>query len=331
MTESLAAVPPGTLFDHTELITLELRAPFRSLIKDRYGKSTYNAAELRYRDGEEREVVLPIEIRTRGKTRRRKDYCEFPPLRLRFAEGVSDTLFAGHRALKLVTHCQNKDSYDQYVLQEYLAYRIYNQLSERGHRVRLVRVSYIETDGRLRTTRYGILLEDWKAVAARNGFSAEDVDGAVNIDKLSVADANRVTVFQYMIGNPDWSMLWPEPDESCCHNTKPLLTPEGTVVPLPYDFDFSGIVNTPYAVAKGGSSNVRLRRFGGLCTTTSELPAILPLFRERREAIYALYRNQVEVSESRRRSTLKYLDGFYRVINDPVQVERRMLRRCKTD
>ena len=329
--EASWTAPRGKLFDATDLITLTMRAPFRTLIKDRYGKSTYHAGELSYQDADGREVVLPIEIRTRGNTRRNKKYCDFPPLRLRFAARGSDSLFAGHRVLKLVTHCKNKDSYDQYVLQEYLAYRVYNQLSELGHRVRLVRVSYVEANGRPRTTRYGVFLEDWKSVAARNGVAAAEIDGAVNIDKLSIPDANRVALFQYLIGNPDWSMLWPEPHGNCCHNTKPLLTPEGTVVPLPYDFDFSGIVDTPYAVAKGGRSNVRMRRFGGLCATSAELPAVLPLFRAQREAIYALYRDQDGVSRSRRSKALKYLDGFYRVIDDPVQVERRLLSRCQQD
>jgi hypothetical protein len=328
--QALVPVQQQPLFDDTQLLALELKAPFQVLIKDRYGKSTYNSGVLSYRAGEH-ETRIPIEIRTRGKTRRRKDFCAFPPLRLRFGADVAGTLFEGQRTLKLVTHCQDKDSYEQYVLQEYLAYRAYNQLTQRGLRVRLVRVSYVESNGRVRATRYGILLEDWRVAAARNGLGSDAVNGGVNIDKLSIADANRVAVFQYMIGNQDWSVLWPEPDEDCCHNTKPLLAPVGLVVPLPYDFDFAGIVNAPYALAKNGSGNVRMRRYGGLCSTQSELPATLAQFREVREAIYALYRDQPEVIARRRKSALSYLDGFYSVIDDPVQVERRMVRRCKVD
>ncbi|MCZ6709550.1 MAG: hypothetical protein O7B25_04225 [Gammaproteobacteria bacterium] len=319
------------LFDRSELMVFELTAPFRHLIRDRYGQSTYNAAQLSYRDLDGGEVILPIEIRTRGKTRRRKDYCEFPPLRLRFGAGTTDTQFDGEKSLKLVTHCNDRDSFDQYVLQEYLAYRVYRQLTERSHRVRLAQVTYVESEGRVLTTRYGILLEGWKSVAERNNLVAAEVDGAVNIEKLSPTDANRVAVFQYMIGNGDWSVLWPEPKENCCHNTKPLLAPDGTVVPLPYDFDFAGIVNTPYAVSPDGSSNVRLRRYRGLCATQSQLSAILPLFRNNREAIYALYRDQSGMSPRRLRSALSYLDSFYKVINDPNQVERRMIRRCRSD
>ena len=312
-------------------MVFELRAPLRQLAGDRYGPSTYHAAQLSYRDRDGHQVILPIEIRSRGKTRRRKDYCEFPPLRLRFGADTTDRLFDGEKSLKLGTHCNDKDSFDQCVLQEYLAHRVYRQLTERSHRVRLAQVTYVESEGRVRATRYGIFLEGWKSVAERNNLVAAAVDGPVNIDKLSPADANRVAVFQYMIGNGDWSVLWPEPREDCCHNTKPLLAPDGTVVPLPYDFDFAGIVNTPYAVSPNGSSNVRLRRFGGLCATQSQLREVLPLFLDNKAAIYRSYQDQPGVSPRRLRSALSYLDGFYKVINDPKQVERRMIRRCQSE
>jgi hypothetical protein len=312
-------------------MVFELTAPFKKLTGDRYGPSTYHPGQLSYRDRDGHEEILSIEIRTRGKTRRRKDYCEFPPLRLRFGADATDTPFDGEKSLKLVTHCNDKDSFDQYVLQEYLAYRVYRQLTERSHRVRLAQVTYVESQGRVRATRYGILLEGWKSVARRNDLVAAAIDGAVDIDKLSPADANRVAVFQYMIGNRDWSVLWPEPKENCCHNTKPLLAPDGTVVPLPYDFDFSGIVNTPYAVAPGGRTNVRMRRYGGLCATQAQLTEVLPLFRNNKEAIYRLYQDQPGMTPRRRRTALSYLDGFYKVINDPDQVERRMIRRCRSD
>jgi hypothetical protein len=319
------------LFDHNELITIELTAPFKLLLRDRHAKSTYHAGELRFADDHEREIALPVEIRTRGKTRRRKDICAFPPLRLRFAAGTANTPFEGQRTLKLVTHCNNSNSFDQYVLQEYLAYRVYNQLTERGHRVRLAKITFVETAGQVRTTRFGIFLEDWRAVAARNGLGIEKVKAGVNVEQLSRPDANRVAVFQFLIGNEDWSVFRPEPNESCCHNTKPLLAPDGTVVPLPYDFDFSGIVDAPYAVAINGSSNVRLRRYGGLCSMSGDLPDSLARFEQQRQAIYALYQNQPEISRLRLKKTLRYLDGFYRVIGDPDKVERQMIRRCRSD
>lgn len=229
-----------------------------------------------------------------------------------------------------MTHCRNGDRRDNLVLQEYLAYRIYNLLTDYSHRVRLAEITYEEAGDQRGRPRYGFLLEPWKTVAERTGATPVDADGAVNIKVLSPADANRIAVFNYMIGNEDWSLLWPEPDESCCHNAKPLLA-DGLVIPLPYDFDFAGIVNAPYAIPKPPNKSVRRRRYHGLCHTQDDLTTTLELFRQRQETIYALYHSQPELTERKRKSSLAYLDGFYEVINDPARVERQLLRRCKEE
>lgn len=320
------------LFDGHELLELQIQGPLGALARDRSGSSEYHPAQLSYHDVDDVQRSLAIELHTRGKTRRRSDFCAFPPLRVRFdADSAAGTLFAGQHTLKLVTHCQDRDSYEQLVLQEYLAYRVYNLLTERSHRVRLARISYLDDDGARGATRYGIFLEHWRAVASRNGLTPLDADGGINIHRLSVPDANRVAVFQYLIGNQDWSMLWPAPDDECCHNTKPLLTDDRYVVPLPYDFDFSGIVNAPYAVPRPPAKNVRSRRYAGLCATQSRLDEALALFRDQRDAIYALYQQQAGVNERRLRSTLGYLDDFYEIIDDPERVARRMVGRCRED
>lgn len=317
------------LFEERSVLPLELDAPLRSLISNRHGESPYHPAELRYRGTDGSDVVLPVEVRTRGKTRRRPDICAFPPLRVRF-DDANNSLFGGQRSLKLVTHCQDRDSYDQLVLQEYLVYRAYSQLTTRGHRVRLVQISYLEGDN-LRTTRYGILLEDWRAVAERNDLIAQPIDGAVNINKLSAFDMNRVALFQYMIGNDDWSALWPEPDEDCCHNMRPLIDADGMVVPLPYDFDFARIVNVPYAATNGVFANTVGRLYGGLCPTQADLPAALELFRQRREMIYSVYRTETALNPRPLKFSLAALDRFYNVINDPDLVARRMTSKCMSN
>ncbi len=322
---------PQPLFEDHETLPLTLDLPFAKLNRDRMGEPEYFPATLTYPDPEAGAVTLPVEVRTRGKTRRRKDFCEFPPLRVRFDETtLAATPFASQKSLKLVTHCQDRDSFDQYVLLEYLAYRIQNLLTEYGQRVRLVRVQYMEGKRRL-PTRYGILLEDWRRVAVRTGTTDADVPGAVRIESLSVPDMNRVAVFNYMIGNQDWSAIWPEPKKNCCHNTRPLFTEQSTVIPLTYDFDFSGLVDAPYAVARPPNNDVRRRRYEGLCHTQTDLADTLPLFRDKREAIYELIRNQPGLRPSKVKSTLNYLDRFYAVINDPQQVQRKLVGACKDE
>jgi hypothetical protein len=324
-----AIAAPGSLFDEAATLDLELEAPLGALMGDRYPDSEYRPAQLRYVGKDGSRVALPVEVRTRGKTRRDEEVCKMPPLRVRFDQAAADgTPFAGQPALKLVTYCRDSDSFDQLVLLEYLAYRTYNLLTPQSHRVRLARISYLERGDR-RTTRYGIFLEDWRAVAARNDLTADPVDGGVNVDKLNHDAANRVAVFAYLIGNEDYSLLWPEPDENCCHNIKPLLDRDGRVVPLPYDFDYSGLVNAPYAVAKNPRRKVRQRAYRGLCDTQEGLEAALELTRARREDIYAVFRAQEGLSPAKLKSSMGYLDRFYDLIDQPAQVEKRLRRRCR--
>ncbi len=148
---------------------------------------------------------------------------------------------------------------------------------------------------------------------------------------MSAPDVNRIAVFNYMIGNEDWTVLWPEPNENCCHNTKPLFTKQGTVIPLLYDFDYSGLVDAPYAMAKPPNNDVRRRKYRGLCHTQDTLEEALQLFRDKREAFYDMVRSIEGLRASKVRNTLSYFDRFYKVINDPKQVQRKMVRACKVD
>ena len=334
MPVSAAEVEPQPLFESNDTLAVTLTIPWRELSRDRLGESEYRQANLSYVDPERGELTLPIEIRTRGKTRRRRKTCEMPPLRVKFDQDTAaDTLFASQRALKLVTYCQDKSSFDQYVVLEYLAYRIQNLLTDYGQRVRLVQVTYVDERSPTRefAVRYGIFLEHWRRVAQRTGTRAADVDGAVMMEALSAPDMGRIAVFNYLIGNDDWSAIWPEPKENCCHNTKPLFTSDGKIIPMPYDFDFAGMVDAPYAVAKPPNRDVRKRTYRGLCVTQTDLSETLPLFFEQREAIYDLVRNQAELRESKRKSTLGYFDRFYDVISDPQQVQRRLVDKCRKE
>src|SRR5438445_12323494 len=114
--------------------------------------------------------ALPIELSTRGSTRRLKQTCSFPPLRVEFTEKPAATsLFKGQKRLKLVTHCQSAEKYQQDVLLEYAAYRMYRSLTPESFSARLAKIDYVSEDGRPITTRFGFFLEDVDDVAKRNG------------------------------------------------------------------------------------------------------------------------------------------------------------------
>jgi hypothetical protein len=139
-------------------------------------------------------------------------------------------------------------------------------------------------------------------------------------------------VFQFMIGNTDFDPFHAEPDEdACCHNAVLVGTMRGPVIPVPFDFDWSGVVDAPYARPdpRLGIRTVRQRRFWGVCRARDELEAVFPLFRERRDAIYALYRNQEGLEPKYRDRTLEYFDEFYAVIDDERRVGRDMEAWCR--
>ena len=327
------------LFASHDPLRLTVEAPLSSIFKDRGQESTERSGKVLLHQPSGESLGLDVEIRTRGRARLSRRICDFPPLRLNFSSrAVESTVFVGQDKLKLVVHCQDdRAEYEQYVLQEYLIYRVFNRFTDMSFRARLVRNTYVDTEAKRDTvTRYGFLIEADDMLAARTGWQPLVVP-AVPPNESDPQYLALVGVFQYMIGNPDWSPFGKAPEEGeCCHNTTPIGSPAGPVFSVPYDFDITGLVNTRYAdglfsptTRNLGITKVRERVYRGVCPSNDFLPGLFADFNERREAIYALYRGQVELHPKVLEETLKYLDEFYATINDPQKVERELVARCR--
>ena len=334
----IAASQP--LFASHEPLRLTIEAPLTTIFKERNPESEeYPGTVVHHRAGGQ-DVNLDVEIRTRGKSRLSRRICQFPPLRLDFDKGqLESETFRGQDKLKLAVHCQNdRAEYEQYTLKEYLGYRVFNLLSDLSFRVRLARITYVDSDGKLDTlTRFGFLIEDDDLLAARHGWLVLTTH-AVPPDVAEQDYLALIGVFQYMIGNPDWSAFNAEPGEdNCCHNTRAIGDPgAGPVFSVPYDFDISGLVNTRYAdqlfkpaERDLGIRSVRDRTYRGLCSSAPSLPKVFALFNEQKDAIYQLYREQAGLDPKVAQETIEYLDAFYRTINDPARVEREFTRKCR--
>lgn len=316
--------PPPTFFDSEGPLTFALTANLRELRGDKQPVAPWRSATLSYVSGESTAVTVPLRVRTRGIWRLKT--CELPPLRLNFSsERAKGTVFEGLDKPKLVSYCRNNDRYEQYVLQELQLYRIYQLLTPVSHKVRLVRMAYTDSArGRVEATRYAILLEEPSAIAARLGGKLVEQKGALPGDLDPFHDA-LVGVFQYLIGNTDFSTHG-------LHNIELLSQPDGSILPLAYDFDFSGAVNASYATVDPSLSvtRVRDRLFRGFCTGGDAFDRVFALFNEKRAQIYALYGDQVGNLLDRRvaKETLQYFDEFYRTINDSRSVRRQILQAC---
>ncbi len=317
------------LFADDSPLELTIEGPFRRLSRD--GRERPERAGLvRYRDAQGQEVVLDVEIRIRGKSR--LELCSSPPLRLNFRRSqVSGTVFAGQNHLKLVTQCKKQDSYRDYLAQEYQIYRAFNALTDRSFRVRRVSVEYLDTDARRPTsfTEPSFLIEeDWE-VAERNDMQALEVE-SLEISDLDPRHTALLAVFQFMIGNTDWSSIRAVDGEDCCHNGKVISAPDMGAIVIPYDFDQSGAINIPYAqpnpVLRIGS--VRQRLYRGLCATNGELEWVIQRLNEQRAEVDGVF-NSDRVSERRRNWALDYLRESYEIINDPEQRNEEIVEACR--
>ena len=332
-----ARAPVAPLFAAHDPLTFTIEAPLSTIFKDRGTQRNERPSKLILTGSDGQSAKLDVAIRTRGKTRAERRICQFPPLRLDFDTAAHGTVFEKQNALKLVTHCQDDDpQYDQYVLQEYLVYRAYNLLTDLSFKPRLARVTYVDTDGRRATvTRYAFLLEDDDDMAARNAWQALTVR-TIPLQAVDPQSVALLGVFQYMIGNPDWSLVTVEPGEdACCHNTVPIGAASGPIFLVPFDFDITGIVNPRYAdrlfearQRNLGIRRVRERVYRGLCAADELLPSTFELFNQKRDAIYAVYREQPGLDAGVLKTTLEYLDEFYATINDPRKVRQVFAEGC---
>ena len=325
MAAPAAAAVATPLFASDAPLRLEIRGPIAAIADAARERPVPRPAELAVPGGER----LAIRLTPRGITRLRRETCDFPPLRVEFTSPPPPaSLFGGQRRLKLVTHCRPQAFFQQHVLLEYAAYRLYNLLTPASFRARLATVDYVGDDNRPMTSRLGFFIEEIEDVAARNGGRQAAAGDRVATGRLSPTDSARVALFEYMIGNQDWSVRAGPPGEGCCHNSRLIAPgPGGSLVPVPYDFDFSGLVNAPYAVSPDGEGSVRERRYQGFCAHNSHALAVAAEFRARRGPLLAVL-GQVPLDEPVRRRAAAYLDGFFADIADDRKMAAKLFRTC---
>lgn len=270
--------------------------------------------------------TLPIQLGVRGHSRRLGGFCRFFPLRVAFDPKPADaSLFDGQKDLKLVVHCQDSPKYEQYVLREYSVYRLYNALTPESFRVRLVRVSYVD-DAKQITQRWAYFIEDKDDVAKRLGRKEIEVPGLPTAG-LDPTDAARATLFEYMIGNLDWDMTHGPEGTDCCHNFRLIGdTKEAReqITPVPYDFDYSGVVNTPYAIPPEGVRvrSVRDRFYRGLCRHSDAVQQAAVEYLAARPKLEAELAAIPQLDPKERADMLKFLAGFFDEISTPAKVAK---------
>lgn len=311
------------IFTAEEPITFTLTSNFGRLRRDRKQDAPWRWASITIADSAGAPVEIPLQVKTRGIWRLTQ--CDFPPIRLDFKKStVKHSVLAKLDKPKLVTHCRDNEDYEQYILQEFQLYRVYNLLTKYSHRVRLARITYADSGtGKVVTTRYAFLEEEPEALAHRVGGLLVKEKGGGPAD-LEPSSAAIFAVFQYMIGNTDWAI-------SALHNVEMISTDLG-YVPVAYDFDFSGAVNTRYATVDPSLpiKRVRDRVYRGYCLPEETYEPTFALFKAKKDSIYALYKDSIGrlLRGDRAKETLEYFDEFYETITNPRDAKREIIGRC---
>ncbi|HSD68641.1 MAG TPA: hypothetical protein VLB07_03760 [Woeseiaceae bacterium] len=283
-----------------------------------------------YTDENGAPVRVGLTMTTRGKSR--LEYCHFPPLSANFKGQDKDgTLFEGQKKIKIVTQCRSGALYQRYLLQEFGIYRAFNVLTEQSFRVRLINATYRDSLGKKKDIiASAFFLESDNELADRLGMQKHDIS-IINPRQLDSEYASLFALFQYLIGNTDWSTLKGPDEEGCCHNGKVVIPPgaETGWLVIPYDFDQSGIIYTKYSSPADalGLKSVKQRLYRGRCMNMDHLDATVALFNaERAEIQSALLPD--ELQGRYRETAVRYIDDFYKIVNDPLQREKHIENRC---
>jgi len=324
---------PAKLFSTETALAVTMTAPWGEIEKKKKVEDPY-PAKLEYLDENGQTVQLDMTVARRGKSR--QVACDFPPIRLRFEkEAVKGSLFRGEENLKMVTHCQSSDKYDQFYVMEMLIYRMYNLFTDYSFRIRPLQVTYVESkNGKTIDTRFAFVIEDDSDVAERHGLKKIRV-ASIRPSLLEPQTSALVGLFQYMIGNVDWASLrGPDPAE-CCHNIK-LMGPEPLeegpfIIAVPYDFDSAGLVDTPYAAPPEGLpiKKVTQRLYRGFCRHNDLLDGVRQQTLAQEGAVRALIENEALLFSNSKKEASKYLDDYFETAKDPKKFQKEVIEKCR--
>lgn len=291
-----------------EALSVTLEVPMDSLFAKSPNSQTAN---LFFNDATGLAQRWPLDVEVRGKFRRRT--CTLPPLKLNFDKKMLEAngLAKKFDKLKLVTPCFDDEAAQQLILKEYLAYRLLNQLSTASFRVQLLAITYRDTNGNHpNITRYAFVMEDADELAERLGGVKLKTARGLGPEQLDRQAETTQAIFAYFIGNTDWSI-------TSSHNLEMIQLPNGTILPVPYDFDFSAFVNAPYATPSNsvGQYSLQQRVYLGFKADDHFLEPSLANFMQKRKDLLTTVRKFKLLKTSSRFELLAYIEGFYSEID----------------
>ena len=267
---------------------------------------------------------IPVTLGSRGHLRLKSQTCDFVPIKVAFQPGrLAGTIFEGQTTLKLGTHCRSDRENDQYVIREYLAYKLANLVTPLSFRARLARATYVDARTKKKlSTHAALFLEHENDVARR--LSGRDTKLPHML--FEQFDRNALTttmLLEYMLGNTDYS-IW------TLHNVVIVQNKQRKFFPVAYDFDLSGMVHAPYAAPDPRLSlkSVTDRLYRGPCRTVDEFNTAAEPFRAHKTEMMAAIDASAELESTHKREMKEYLDGFFRRIATPESIKKTFVDGC---
>lgn len=267
-----------------------------------------------------------MRVKARGEFRR--SYCSLAPFWLNINKAhVGNEYLQDVKKIKIVTHCNGGKASDEYVLKEYLGYKIYNILSPVSFRVRLIRLTYVDIGRKNKMTEgWAFMIEPEELLGERSNAVVVKKDSLAT-SLMRPGEMDVVAQFMYMIGNSDFSVTGR-------HNLKILGLPgfgaEG-YTPVPYDFDYSGLVDASYAVpgVNLGITSVRERYFLGPCRDDEAFVKVIEYINQYQDEILQMVNDFEYLDPKSKKGVIQYLEEYYKLAADPPSFISSLRRTCR--
>jgi hypothetical protein len=268
---------------------------------------------------------IEVNLRARGNFRRNK--CYFPPVKMKIKKAqYSGTLFDGNKTMKLVMPCLIENENNDNVLQEFIAYKIYEKISPFHFKTKRVNIEFTEPRGKkIKTFQLkGFLIEDDKRVAKRH--EGKVMERFIHPMAMQHLTSVQNAFFQYLLGNTDFSVAYQ-------HNGK-LLYVDNEIIPLPYDFDMTGWVNPSYATVNTtlGINSVKDRKYRGFKREKQYFDEVREQFIDKKDSImYMVGSYESEFSDPKEFQTMiEFMGSFYDILEDNSKFEKSIVAEART-
>jgi hypothetical protein len=310
------------LFQDSSPIVFTLTAEFDLINRERTPNNGKQFPAVLAIDGKN----IPVKLGSRGHLRLSPNTCDFVPIKVDFqSDQIAGTIFEGQSSLKLGTHCRTEQESDQYVMREYLTYRLANLVTPSSFRARLARATYIDAKSQKPlSTHSALFLEHENDVARRMGGRE------VPRPNMAFKDFDQETLttsmlIEYMLGNTDYS-IW------ALHNVVIVQDKMRKFYPIPYDFDLTGMVHPPYLAP---DPRLRMRSatervYRGPCRTVEEFDKAAEPFRARKADMIAAIEAVKDLKGGHKSEMKDYLESFFKSIETPESIKKTFVDGCHT-